>query len=49
MSVYALEEMAWVAARERADEARRTRPHTNDRPKIGQTVISVTVSQAGSC
>ena len=46
MYAYALEELAWVAARERAEEARQTRPHTEDRPKIGPTVIPATVSPA---
>lgn len=32
MCAYALEEMAWAVAREREEEARQTRPHTEERP-----------------
>ena len=49
MYAYALEELAWAVAREREEEARRARPHTEDRPKIAETVTEVTVSPASPC
>ena len=47
--MYALEEMAWAIAREPQEEARRTRPHTEERPKTPPTVIAVTVLPADGC
>ena len=49
MYQYALEELVWAAARELSVDSRRTRPHAIDRPKNGEAVTVVTVSQAGRC
>ena len=49
MYAYAFEELAWAAARERAEVARQTRPHIEDRPKIAPTVTCVTVFPSGRC
>ena len=57
MYAYALEELvraaaprrAPVRARERAEVARQTRPHIEDRPKIAPTVTQVTVFSASRC
>ncbi len=33
-----IEELVWATNRERLEEARRTRPHTESRPKSGQNL-----------
>ena len=40
MCAYALEEMAWAVAREREEEARQTRPHTEERPESREPLRS---------
>ena len=47
--MYALEEPAWAMAGEREEDARRTRPHTEERPKTPLSVIAVTVLPAHGC
>ncbi len=49
MYQYALDELVWAAAREREEGARRTRPYTEDHPRIAPSVIAVTVSPANCC
>ena len=40
MYAYPLEELTWAITRERAEEARQTRPHTEERPRLVEPLRS---------
>ncbi len=49
MQMCALEQLARAMAGEREEDARRTRPHAEERPKSPPSVIAVTVLPAHRC
>ncbi len=49
MHAYVTDALVRAIAREREEEARLTRPHTEDRPMIAPTVTPVTAPSASRC
>ncbi|KKK87976.1 hypothetical protein LCGC14_2747840 [marine sediment metagenome] len=49
MYAYVTDELVRAITREREEEARQTRPHAENGPKIAPTVTPATVSPASRC